>query len=265
MKDSLEDFFDAIPVEETEVNASAPDAEAEQAKTEESTEAEAPLEQKAEEAEPEKSQEPQMVPVAALTEQRRLARERADEVERLRRELEQFKSAPTQPVQPQQPQTFDQQHVPDPLEDPKQYHAFVMQQARQEFRIQNLAHSRIRAVEKHGSDAVNAAADWAGEQARLNPAFEETVLSQPDPAEWVIAQKKRSDLLKSFETDPDAYVRQRAEELGLTATPVSVQEAVTPPAAKDTGPASLVNAKSRNVNVSPKQAAEDFFDAMFRK
>jgi hypothetical protein len=268
--DKFEEFFEADPILNDEVieteTVETPVVETVEETAEPDTVVETVEEPVAETVEVERRDPSKWAPVAALTAERAKARENQNRIDELERQLATYQQpkpeTATAPVQ-----QFGQNGIPDPYDDPHAYHQFVVaqatHQARQEVQLQNLNMSRNRAVEKYGQDEINLAADWAGEMANRDPNFEATVMSQPDPAEWVIAQKKRHDMIKSIETDPDAYVRARAAELGLAAiTQPVVQQ--TQSAAKDTGPKSIVNAKSRNENVSPKQQAKDDFDAFFK-
>ncbi len=269
--DKFEEFFEATdPIINDEVidteTVETPDVETVEETTEPEIVEETVEEPVAETVEVERRDPSKWAPVAALTAERTKARESQSRIQELERQLATYQQpevqAPSAPMQ-----QFGQNGIPDPYDDPQGYHQFVVaqvtHQARQEVQLQNLNMSRIRAVAKYGQDEINSAADWAGEMANRDPNFEATVMSQPDPAEWVIAQKKRHDMIKSIETDPDAYVRARAAELGLAAITQPVVQP-TQSAAKDTGPKSIVNAKSRNENVSPKQQAKDDFDAFFK-
>ena len=269
--DKFEEFFEATdPIINDEVieteTVETPNVETVEETTEPETVEDTVEEPVAETVEVERRDPSKWAPVAALTAERTKARESQSRIQELERQLATYQQpemqAPSAPMQ-----QFGQSGIPDPFDDPHAFHQYVVAQAtyqaRQEVQLQNLNMSRTRAVEKYGQDEINSAADWAGEMANRDPNFEATVMSQPDPAEWVIAQKKRHDMIKSIETDPDAYVRARAAELGLAAITQPVVQP-TQSAAKDTGPKSIVNAKSRNENVSPKQQAKDDFDAFFK-
>ncbi|WP_146173341.1 hypothetical protein [Sphingomonas faeni] len=137
-------------------------------------------------------------------------------------------------------------------------------QVAQQVAYQNLTHSRNRAVEKYGKEQMDEVADWAGQQANANPQFEAQLFAQADPAEWVIAEKKRADELSAFTANREAFIRAEAAKLGfaeISAQPV--MEAQFTVARKPSGPASIVNAKSRET-VAPHKP-EDAFDAIFKK
>lgn len=258
--DNLEDIFSADePTSNEEVEIETNDTpEVEITDTE--TEAESSDDPAVEEAKSDEPKEPTMLPLAAVLAERQKAREDRDELIRVRQQLEEFKAAKAAPVV-EQPKGFQQQGIPDPYDDPQGYHTYVVAQARAEatqaFQQQNLALSRARAVAEYGEDVVNEAADWAGRMDAADPNFGITVLSQPDPARWVIEQKKRSEEINSFQSDREAFIRAEAAKLGLVAVS---QEPVAPltPATKPTGPKSLVNAKSINDAVTTKQEKDDF-------
>lgn len=263
MKD-LDDFFESDAVD---ANVQEAEAEIETVETAETTEPEAPeiveTETVAEtpqvEVEPDRSK---WVPLTAVQAERDKVREKRDEIDRLNRELEAYRQAQQPTAQPQDGQSFYQQsNIPDPYDNPAGYHEFVMSQARQEMQLQNLACSRERALKEHGEQKITEVAEWASEIARNDPTFEARLLSQPDPAAWVIDQKKRADLLKSFEADPDAYVRNRAKELGLAEVPVEVSPVTTvqPQVVRAPVP-SIATAKSQPSHPStPKDQLDAFF------
>lgn len=277
--DDLSDFFsvptttdDNTPLVEEQVETTETVTETPEPATEETTletastetpEVETPTSE-------DRTGNPNWVPVSALTAQRNKARENEQEVERLRNELARYQQvtpAQTAPVYqtPVQPQTLAEQGIPDPVDDPQGFYQHTLNAARQEMQTQHVQHSRQRAVAKYGADLVNDVATWAVAHNQQNPAFEREMLMQPDPAEWVIEQKKRFDLTNSFVADPDAYVRARAAELGFVAVAPVAPAATTTPALKNTGPASLVTAKSNTEAVDLKQAAKDTFDAIFKR
>lgn len=278
--DELNDFFSApittednTPIEETEVETTASETGSPATATVETSTPETVSNETSDVETPpsdDRTNKPNWVPVSALTAERNKARENEQEVERLRNELARFQQvtpAQTAPVYqtPVQPQTLAEQGIPDPVDDPQGFYQHTLNAARQEIQVQHVQHSRIRAVAKHGADYVNEVATWAVAHTQQYPAFEREMLMQPDPAEWVIEQKKRFDLTNSFVVDPDAYVRARAAELGFVAVAPVAPAATSTPALKDTGPASLVTAKSNTEAVSPKQAAKDSFDAIFKR
>lgn len=252
MTDNLDDFFEQPSPEEETNTEIAPEAIEEQAE-ETSTEVTEPVTEPT--SEPEQRQN--HIPVAALQEEREKARIAREEAEQLRQRLAQIESAQ------------QAQNRPDPFDDPAGYHSFMAQEMRREMKaemaLQNLNQSKERAIAKYGAAEIDQLADWAGARAQIDPNFESTIFMQHDPVEWLIEQRKRSDLLKSFEADPDAYVRQRALELGLAEAATQAPAQATS-ARKPTGPVSLNNAKSRDVAaVSSIQTAEEAFDAIFKK
>jgi hypothetical protein len=255
---SLDDFFnDDLPEAET-AEVIEPEAEA---TPEPEIEAADEAEHEPETGTETPRAETSTVPLAALHAER-------DKVRVAREELEQLRQKMAQPQVEARANTLPSD-VPDPYDDPVAYHQYQQQQlaiqVQQQLFVQNLTTSRARAVEQYGAEYVSEVADWAGEEATRNPAFEAELMRQTDPALWVIEQKKRSDLFKSFSADPDAYVRQRAAELGLAALQNGEVANTTTATNKPNGPKSLAAARSANDAVSLKQKAQDDFDAIFKK
>lgn len=258
--ENLDDFFSEEPApQEQEVEIETPVEIGPETEEQASQEAEPNVEVAPEEP----RREATMLPLAAVLEERRKAREDRDELMRLRQQMAQYEQSKPDAAAPAMPQG-----APDPYDDPAGFYAYQQQQIAEQVQVgifqNNLQTSRSRAVQKYGQDYINEVADWAGDEATRNPAFESELMRQADPAEWVVEQKKRSELFKQITTDPDAYVRQRAAELGLAMSGVPDTAPLTP-ATKPNGPKSLVNAKSTNEAVSLKQQAKDDFDAIFGK
>jgi hypothetical protein len=194
------------------------------------------------------------IPVGALIAERDKAKLAQEEAEQLRARIAEFEAKQNASI------------IPDPFDDPAGYHAHMAAQMRQEIAqelaMARLNDSRTRAVAEHGAAFVDEVAEWAGEYADQHPDFMGKVMAHPDPAYFVIEQKRNADLLKQFQTDPDAFVRQRAIELGLADAAQSVAPATTTPARKPTGPTSLNRITSRE-NASTTKP-EDAFDALFK-
>lgn len=207
------------------------------------------------EAEPAPTAEPKMVPLSAVQAERQRAKDAIDQLNVARQQLADFQAKQAS------------KSVPDPYDDPQGFGAYqqqlVAQQVQQAITHQNFMQSRERALAAHGQEYIDEVAAWASGVAETDPTFEGRMLAQPDPAAWVIEQKNRSDLLKSFEADPDNYVRQRALELGLAA--IEPIEATQPMAKKPLGPKSLAGAKSQDSVSNLPETPADAFDAIFRK
>lgn len=197
--------------------------------------------------------EPKMVPLSAVQAERQRAKEAIEQVNALRTQLADFQSQQAQKA------------IPDSYDDPQGFAAYqqqlVTQQVQQAVTHQRFMDSRERALAAHGQEFIDEVADWAGGVAATDPTFETRMMAQADPAQWVIDQKKRSDMLKEFEADPDAYALRRAAELGhATITPVIE---ATQPQARNLGPKSLASAKSRggaSTQTNPVQDAFELFN-----
>ncbi|UZK70761.1 hypothetical protein OKW76_06995 [Sphingomonas sp. S1-29] len=194
---------------------------------------------------------PESVPVAAMLAERNRAKAAEQELVSLRRQMAAAQAAQAQ--------------LADPYDDPETYRSQQMemmrQQIQEEMRVAKLSESVVRGREKYGQETLDEVAEWAESMAAIDPTFETRAMSQPDPVEWTIAERKRSAQRQLFETDPDAFVRQRALELGLTATPVAQTNTTITEARKASapGPKSLVHAVSRQPN-APKSGKDEFTD-----
>ena len=249
--DKLDDFFSHEPKtvdfeEPTEtIEAIAPE------ETETVEEPETQVEE-TKASEPEQRQ-PHRVPVDALQAERAKARQAIDDANALRAQLAQLQAAQTV--------------MPDAYDDPEGYRQAqqgeIARQVAEQVALNNFTHSRNRAFEKYGAEFMNEVAQWGGEYAAANPEFEARMMAQADPAEWVIQHKKRTEELSSFETDRAAFIRAEALKMGFieVAAPAAMEATPTREVKKTAGPASIVNAKSRDTaeTENPKDAFDDIF------
>lgn len=198
---------------------------------------------------------PQSVPVSVMIAERNRAKAAEHELVMLRQQMAQAQAAQTQPV--------------DPYDDPEGYHRQLEERMRfqiqEEMKIARANESIARGVEKHGQQAIDELADWAESMLAIDPSFADRAFAQADAVEWTIAERKRIEQRQLFETDPDAFVRQRALELGLTATPpvAATNTTITETRKASTGPKSLVHAQSREAIVN--KSGKDDFTALFDK
>lgn len=203
------------------------------------------------EATPAEEAKTSLVPLAALQAERERAKTIRLQSEALQARINELERASSQ--------------IPDPYDDPVAYEAHYEARLQAEVQRQivghNLNQSRARAAEKYGESYILELSDWAGAQAESDPLFEAKVLSSPDPVEHIVSLKKRHDLLKEIETDPDEYVRRRALELGLAATAPAVEALQLTPT-KSLGPKSIASASSREI--SKGTTSGDSFDAIFK-
>jgi hypothetical protein len=246
--ETVETVEEEETAEETEtVEETVEDEESETSETVEETVAET-VEEPSKEA-------PQSVPVSVMIAERNRAKQAEQELALLRQQMAQAQAAQTQPI--------------DPYDDPEGYRAQLQEQMRaqiqEEMRVARANESISRSVEKYGQEAINELADWAESMTAIDPSFANRAFAQADAVEWTIAERKRIEQRQLFETDPDAFVRQRAQELGLTAiqTVAAQNTTITETGKPSTGPKSLVHAQSRNAPT--KQSGKDDFTALFDK
>lgn len=136
--------------------------------------------------------------------------------------------------------------IPDPFDDPTGFAAYQNQSVQEAVMGQKFETSDLIARQSHGDETVEAATAWAMEKAKANPVFAAEYMKERHPIDWIVRQHKRDSLMQQVGEDPDEFVRRRAVELGLTASPtpptvVAPQPTVTAPKAP---PRSLVNAPS---------------------
>ena len=202
MDNFSEEFFSPDTNTEIELEPTAKTPEVEEVET---TEPEAvETETDTVEAEAAVTQAPKMVPLSAVQAERKKAKEAYDQINALRQQIAAFEAS--------------KREVPDPYDDPAAFGAhqqqLIARQVQEALIAQRFIESQARAVLTHGQAFIDEVSDWATEVSASDPTFGERAFAQADPAAWVIEQKQRSELLKSFEADPDDFVRRRALELG---------------------------------------------------
>lgn len=196
--------------------------EPEQAETQEQ-EPEVVVEQAEETVQPERVEGGRTVPLDALKEER-------EKRQAIEREYRALKAQLDQPAKPA--------NVPDPFDDPKGFAAYQSEQFQSAILTERFTMSDIMAKQAHGEDVVQEAAQWAIEKSQADPTFYQRYISQPHPIDWIVRQHKQDGLVSQIGDDPDAWVRKRAAELGLTAAPVAAaapvvaapQQQASPPA-----------------------------------
>lgn len=134
--------------------------------------------------------------------------------------------------------------------------------------------SETMAREKHGDEPVAQAMDWALQRAQQSPAFAAEYLKQRHPIDWAVKQHKRDAVMNDVGDDPDAYVRRRAAELGLTGTAPATQAAqpsqaatpqpMAPAPAPAAPPRSLASAPAAGAATSVPTHAVAAVDAIFQ-
>ena len=174
----------------------------------------------------------------------------AEEAAELRRQLESYKN------QPVERQTFD------PVVDPQGYAQALEARVEQRLFEDRLVRSRDMAVSKYGAEKIDEVFSWATERSNADPQFDHSVSVHADPIEWAFQQYQAAKAIDDFNKDPDAYVRRRAEELGLLQPTVANSAPVqsTTPVEKKTLPRSITNLPAANSasSVRGSNPAEDF-------
>lgn len=219
--------------------------------------ASAPASQSAPAATP--SAEPQKqeaIPLATALEWR-------DQAKAFKRELEQLKTQqrPSEPAP----------EVPSATQDPEGFASYMADLANRTRMNTVFEVSEAMATEKHGTDAVKGAMEWAMEQAQASPSFAAEYLRQKHPIDWAVKQQKRFGLMSQIGDDEESYIRRRAAELGLTAPapqpePQPSQAAPQPQAAQPapSAPRSIASMPSAGSQHSVPSGPGKAFEAAFQ-
>lgn len=134
--------------------------------------------------------EPIMVPLAALHETR-------DELKALKARLEGSQPKPEAPT------------VPDIFENPEGYQSHIQTQISQALTNERLNLSEELVRQSAGDEAVNAAQEWAKQQFHSNPALAQQFYSQRNPYGFLVKEYQRQQALASLE-DPKELEEFRA-------------------------------------------------------
>jgi hypothetical protein len=105
-----------------------------------------------------------------------------------------------------------QPQIPDAVNQPEEFQAYLTGVVEQTRLNATMTISQNFASREHGQEKVEEASKWGMEQ---GPQFVQWFRAQHDPFGWLMQQYQRHELAEKFGKDPDAYVRQRAAELGL--------------------------------------------------
>lgn len=146
-------------------------------------------------------------------------------------------------MQRQQAQLPPQQ-LPDPIDDPHGYATALQTQYQEQLLKQSLGFSLERAMEKHGEDEVQKAAEWFERSMAANPAIDlrGNMLAQPDPIGYVVASYKQA-------TAPAA-----TPTVDYSAIVAELQKAGYSIAKADTQPAAATTAPVREAPTAPKRS-----------
>lgn len=203
-------------------------------------------------AEPEVKEDPRSIPLPTFLDMR----DRAKAAERRAEELEAKVSAPA-PVD-----------MPDPIDDPQGFVAWQQGQFQQALVAERFNWSDTAARQVHGDETVKAAAEWAFEKAKADPAFGQTYMQQQHPLDWIVREHKRNGLITEIGDNVDDWFTREAAKRGyqaasapLAATP---QPVVTPqPAVKPAVPPRSIASDAQAPAVAGEPAAD--FMAIFQR
>lgn len=209
---------------------------------------------------------------AKAVEARAQAQERADQLEAMRRELEELKKPKPSPgPAPQQYQPPPQPQLPDPETNPAGYLSALMEHQRREAeeRVvhERFNHSELRLRDRIGDEAVDALIGRFQQELAADPTLGVQVRQQRDPFAWVHKQLELKRLQTEIGADPAAYEAKLRErimaEMQAAAPPQPAAQAPGPPLPRQ-GP-SLATART-----SAGRATSDFtgppsLEDVFRK
>jgi hypothetical protein len=221
--------------------------------------------QPAAEPEPAVAVEPQPEPEQPREDNGRYAPISALQEERQKRQELERTVAEMRAAQQLKPQPAEQPKVPDPYDDPQGYRQFIQNETREQLLQERFRMSQEMARTQYGAETVDAAKAWAQDRASRDPAFDMALSQQAHPIAWIVQQHKKDGLMAEIGTDPDAYVRRRAAELGIGAVPATPAAPVAvPQSAPAPTPRSLVSAPAaggavKDIPTGPMSALDATF------
>lgn len=206
--DELDDIFDDdFPVEAKAAQEPAPKPEPEptpepepEAKTADEEDADTGDKNADAPPAPQEKSKPQMVPLAALDDERSKRREHEDRVRNLEAEIAAFKVAQNQRPEPQK-----QPEAPDPWEDPDAAIKYAVGQANQQFAQRMAAQSEALARERY--DDYDQVIAVLGEAAKADPALSQRIWSDPAPGFAAYKEAKRFQAAQEI-GDPVTFKQQ---------------------------------------------------------
>ena len=202
----MADFLDEMLAGQTEAETPAPVEEApvQEETPQENVEAVQP----APNPEPQEQRGGGFVPIDAMLSEREKRQAAERELETLR--------------QTQQKPATD---VPDPFDDPQGYAAYNREQIEQQTTALRFQFSDQFARQVHGAEAVDAAAAWAQEKAKANPAFAMSYMREQNPIDWIVREHKRDALLSDIGDNVDGWFTREAAKRGYAMQSASTQAA----------------------------------------
>jgi hypothetical protein len=193
--------------------------------------------------------EPGFVPITAMLDERDKRKGLEAEVARLRE---------------QQPQP-QAQPIPDMLDDPEGYNAYV--QSAVETRLLNvtLNTSERFAKKEHGAEAVEAAKAWALERYAVDPLYREQILRDPDPYERIVNDHRREQIASTV-TAGDFAQFQAWKQAQAQLTQQQQPAAPAAPLSPAAPPRSLASAPAAGgMNTEVAQSDDEIFAETFAR
>lgn len=188
----------------------------------------------------------------------------ASVVAQLRDEIRQLKARnePGQQAQTQQQGRAEQPKIPDPIDDPQGYTAYLDNQVQRYVLNERLNTSEAIARDKAGDEAVDAAIEAFQTAAASNPSLAHQFIQSRNPYGDLLSWHRKQQAMAEVGEDPDAFrerIRQEvlAELQGQQPAPVQAKPKATPPPSLAKG--------GTNSAPSNEPGDEDAFLSVFRR
>lgn len=189
------------------------------------------------------------VPITAMLDEREKRQAAERELAELRRQAQQRQPAPA---------------LPDPFVDPDGYAAHQQAQVQSTALNIRLDLSEDLARNKHGDAPVDQARDWALAKMNASPAFQQEVLSNRNPYEFIVQQHQRDQLVAQVQgSDFEEFKAWKAAQAGLAQSPSAAPAA--PPTPVAAPPRSLASATSAGGLQAVPQGPGTAFDSIFKR
>lgn len=128
------------------------------------------------------------------------------------------------------------QNAPDPYDDPQGFAAFHEQRFQQGLVQQKFQMSEVMAKQAHGAEVVDAAAQWALEKAKTEPAFAAAYHQQAHPLDWIVQQHKRDAIMSDIGDNVDDWFTREAAKRGYAPAPVTAAAPAVAPQVRQNAP-----------------------------
>lgn len=223
----------------------------------------------------EEQKQPEAIPLAALMEERKRWQAQL--------EAERLKAADHEKQLQALRQQQQSENLPDPFDNPKEYTAYLREEAIQIVR-KELQDREVQAIDARvkasiakadadptiGTERRQQALDWASQVSNAGPQGEEWgrhALAQADPVAWIIEQQTRHAQQQEMLANPDEWALRRAAELsaaGAANNTIGSTTNATQMSAKVQAPKSLASLGNGSPVTKNAQPQGDSFNDIFK-